>query len=307
MRAARRQRAGLRRDLCCRDRVRQLAAYPERMQAAAPGEIEELSAARDREYIARFQGGSSGARGEIVRPDDMGLAGESVHRAPAGSAARACRVAASNSSGPSGRPHAPHITTPPSRLRNLDETLATIRLRNAQVRRQRSRTAGAAMAQHQKHIRSTIIAQMRDLGVFGSRSAGLSAASGGQGIDVRRLGGVSRGYIGVGALGTGVPRIRRRDDHRPAARKKGEIGAAEARSGEACCRPRSLRNPIAGSLICPDPRTRRGYGGCEVYTSRQQRTWITHTVQRRHDDPLVRTNQRRARPRGLSHADGREA
>src|SRR4029077_1868817 len=60
--------------------VRQLAAYSERMQASGTlGEIEELLVRLGiGEYLAQIQGGIFMSQGEIVRPADLGLAGESV-------------------------------------------------------------------------------------------------------------------------------------------------------------------------------------------------------------------------------------
>src|SRR5262245_49448199 len=60
--------------------VRQLAAYAEHMHArGALGEIEELIVEIGiGEYLAQIQGGIPMSQGEIVRPADLGLAGEAV-------------------------------------------------------------------------------------------------------------------------------------------------------------------------------------------------------------------------------------
>ena len=60
--------------------VRQLAAYAERMQAGGGlGETEELLVEIGiGEYLAQIQGGIPMSQGEIVRPADIGLAGEAV-------------------------------------------------------------------------------------------------------------------------------------------------------------------------------------------------------------------------------------
>ena len=66
--------------------VRQLAAYAERMHArGALGEIEELIVEIGiGEYLAQIQGGIPMSQGEIVRPADLGLAGEAVAARVAG-------------------------------------------------------------------------------------------------------------------------------------------------------------------------------------------------------------------------------
>jgi len=60
--------------------VRQVAAYAERMHAGGGlGETEELLVEIGiGEYLAQIQGGIPMSQGEIVRPADIGLAGETV-------------------------------------------------------------------------------------------------------------------------------------------------------------------------------------------------------------------------------------
>ena len=66
--------------------MRQLAAYAERMQAAGGlAEPEELLVEIGiGEYLAQIQGGIPMSQGEIVRPTDIGLAGEAVATRVAG-------------------------------------------------------------------------------------------------------------------------------------------------------------------------------------------------------------------------------
>src|SRR3979490_225431 len=148
--------------------VRQLAAYAERMHAGGGrGEhgalLVEIGIG---EYLAQIQGGIPMSQGEIVRPADIGLAGEAVAARLAGPAR------AQNASGNVERRarlvelmRAHHGATVGDC--GLDETLATIR----DEMRKFADSAVAPQA-HQWHrtnsyIPLDVLTQMSELGVFG--------------------------------------------------------------------------------------------------------------------------------------------
>jgi len=277
--------------------VRQLAAYAERMQTSgALGEIEELLVRLGiGEYLAQIQGGIFMSQSEIVRPADLGLAGESVaarlagplqalaasqveHRARLVELMRAYHGASIGDCG-------------------LDETLATIR---EEMRKfADSEVAPQAQQWHRtnSYIPLDVVAQMSELGVFGLT---IPQDYGGLGLGKESMCVVSeelsRGYIGVGSLGT-----------------RSEIAAElilgggteeqknrwlpKLASGEGL--PTAVfTEPNSGSDLA-SIKTRAVRQG-EVYKVYGNKTWITHPVRADLMTLLVRTNPSEPGHRGLS-------
>jgi len=185
--------------------LRQLAGYAERMQATGRlGEIEQLIVRIGfGEYLAQILGGIPMSQGEFVRLADLGLSGAAV----------AARVT------PTLESMIADGNTAPLRARlielmrdhpepivgnsGLDETLETIR---AEMRKfSTSEVAPNAQAWHlsNSYIPLEIITQMAELGVFGLT---IPEEYGGMGLGKESMCVVSeelsRGYIGVGSLGT---------------------------------------------------------------------------------------------------------
>ncbi|HET7020299.1 MAG TPA: acyl-CoA dehydrogenase family protein [Xanthobacteraceae bacterium] len=277
--------------------VRQLAAYAERMQTSgALGEIEELLVRLGiGEYLAQIQGGIFMSQSEIVRPADLGLAGESVaarlagplqalaasqveHRARLVELMRAYHGASIGDCG-------------------LDETLATIR---EEMRKfADSEVAPQAQQWHRtnSYIPLDVVAQMSELGVFGLT---IPQDYGGLGLGKESMCVVSeelsRGYIGVGSLGT-----------------RSEIAAELILGGgteEQKNRwlPKLASGEVLPTAVFTEPnsgsdlasiKTRAVRQG-EVYKVYGNKTWITHPVRADLMTLLVRTNPSEPGHRGLS-------
>ncbi len=184
--------------------IRQLAAYADRMHAGgALGEIEELLVELGiGEYLAQIQGGIPMSQGEIVRPADLGLSAEAVAARitvplqgwiAAGNVARRARLVELM------RAH--HDATIGDC--GLDETLSTIR--DEMRKFAETEVVPQAQAWHRtnSYIPLDILTQMSELGVFGLT---IPEEFGGLGLGKESMCVVSeelsRGYIGVGSLGT---------------------------------------------------------------------------------------------------------
>jgi (2S)-methylsuccinyl-CoA dehydrogenase len=277
--------------------VRQLAAYAERMQTSgALGEIEELLVRLGiGEYLAQIQGGIFMSQSEIVRPADLGLAGESVaarlagplqalaasqveHRARLVELMRAYHGASIGDCG-------------------LDETLATIR---EEMRKfADSEVAPQAQQWHRtnSYIPLDVVAQMSELGVFGLT---IPQDYGGLGLGKESMCVVSeelsRGYIGVGSLGT-----------------RSEIAAELILGGgteEQKNRwlPKLASGEVLPTAVFTEPNSGSDLASIktlavrqgEVYKVYGNKTWITHPVRADLMTLLVRTNPSEPGHRGLS-------
>jgi len=277
--------------------VRQLAAYAERMQASGTlGEIEELLVRLGiAEYLAQVQGGIFMSQGEIVRPADLGLAADSVAARLAGPLqalaasqlehrARLVELMREH--------HDPAIGDC-----GLDDTLATIR-----EEMRKFADSEVAPQAHQWHrtnsyIPLAIIAQMSELGVFGLT---IPQDYGGLGLGKESMCVVSeelsRGYIGVGSLGT-----------------RSEIAAELILGGgteEQKNRwlPKLASGEVLPTAVFTEPnsgsdlasiKTRAVRQG-DVYKVYGNKTWITHPVRADLMTLLVRTNPSEPGHRGLS-------
>jgi (2S)-methylsuccinyl-CoA dehydrogenase len=277
--------------------VRQLAAYAERMQASGTlGEIEELLVRLGiGEYLAQVQGGIFMSQGEIVRPADLGLAADSVAARLAGPLqalaasqlehrARLVELMREH--------HDPAIGDC-----GLDDTLTTIR---EEMRKfADSEVAPQAQQWHRTngYIPLAIVAQMSELGVFGLT---IPQDYGGLGLGKESMCVVSeelsRGYIGVGSLGT-----------------RSEIAAELILGGgteEQKNRwlPKLASGEVLPTAVFTEPnsgsdlasiKTRAVRQG-DVYKVYGNKTWITHPVRADLMTLLVRTNPSEPGHRGLS-------
>ncbi len=279
--------------------VRQLAAYAGRMAAdGALGELEEhLVRIALGEYLAQMIGGIPMSQGEMVRPGDLGLSAAQV----------AARI------NPMVEGLIASGNTPERRARlvelmrashgatvgacGLDETLESIR-------DEMRKFADSEVIEHAQkwhltnsYIPLDVIGQMAELGVFGLT---IPEEFGGMGLGKESMCVVSeelsRGYIGVGSLGT-----------------RSEI-AAELILGSGTAEQREKWLPkIASGEVLPtavftEPNTgsdlasikTRAVREGNVYKVYGNKTWITHPVRADLMTLLVRTNPKETGHRGLS-------
>ena len=277
--------------------VRQLAAYAERMHASGGlGEIEELLVQIGiGEYLAQIQGGIPMSQGEIVRPADVGLAAEAV----VGRLAAPLRELASGTVERRARlvelMRAHHDATVGDC--GLDETLGTIR--DEMRKFADSEVAPRAQQWHRtnSYIPLDILAQMSELGVFGLT---ISEEYGGLGLGKELMCVVSeelsRGYIGVGSLGT-----------------RSEIAAeliigAGTEDQKRRWLPKIASGEVLPTAVFTEPNTgsdlaalrTRAVRAGDVYKVYGNKTWITHPVRADLMTLLVRTDPNEPGHRGLS-------
>jgi (2S)-methylsuccinyl-CoA dehydrogenase len=278
--------------------IRQLSAYTERMHAGGGlGEIEELIVQIGvGEYLAQIQGGIPMSQGEIVRPADIGLSSAAVAERMAGSleglmasgnVERRARLVELM------RRH--HEATVGDC--GLDETLTTIR--DEMRKFADSEVMPQAQDWHRKnnYIPFDIITQMSELGVFGLT---IAEEYGGLGLGKESMCVVSeelsRGYIGVGSLGT-----------------RSEIAAELILGSGTEEQKRKWLPSIASGEVLPtavftEPNTgsdlaslkTRAVRDGNVYKVYGNKTWITHPVRADLMTLLVRTNPKEPGYRGLS-------
>jgi (2S)-methylsuccinyl-CoA dehydrogenase len=279
--------------------VRQLAAYGQRMHAAGRlGEIEELLVRIALgEYLAQVLGGIPMSQGEIVRPADLGLSGAAL--AARMTAPLEAMIAAGNT--------AEHRARLVQLLRaqhgalaidqGLDDTLEAIR----EEMRKFAESEVVPFA-HQWHLNNDyipleIIAHMGELGVFGLT---IPEAYGGMGLGKESMCVVSeelsRGYIGVGSLGT-----------------RSEIAAELILGGGTEEQKRAWLPKIASGQVLPtavftEPNTGSDLASLKTRATRAggvykvfgNKTWITHPVRADLMTLLVRTDPNEPGYRGLS-------
>ncbi len=279
--------------------LRQLAGYAERMQAEGKyGEVEDLLVRIGfGEYLAQILGGIPMSQGETVRLSDLGLSRAEVaaritpaveHLMDTGNtpARRARLVEIIN-----------HHTEPTYGNAGLDETLEAIR---EEMRKfSASEVVPHAQGWHLKneYIPLDVIGQMSELGVFGLT---LPEEFGGMGLGKESMCVVSeelsRGYIGVGSLGT-----------------RSEIAAELILGSGTEDQKRKWLPLIASGEILPtavftEPNTgsdlaslkTRAVREGNVYKIYGNKTWITHPVRADLMTLLVRTDPKQTGYRGLS-------
>ena len=280
--------------------VRQLASYAERLSEAGTfGELEDLIVRIGLgEYLSQILGGIPMNQGEVVRPVDVGLSVSDVARrftgaadtliATGNTAANRARLAVlvqeQESSGHFGDPA-------------LDETLIAIRdeMRKFSV-------AEVLPHAHEWHLENAyipldVVAKLAELGVFGLT---LPESYGGMGLGKESMCVVSeelsRGYIGVGSLGT-----------------RSEIacelilaGGTEAQKDHWL--PKIASGEILPTAVFTEPNTgsdlaslkTRAVREGDVYKVSGNKTWITHPVRADVMTLLVRTNPEEPGYKGLS-------
>ena len=279
--------------------VRQLAAYAARMAGDGTlGELEDLLIRIGLgEYVAQITGGIPMSQGEVVRPFDLGLSAAQV-------AARMNPIIESLAVGGNTAERRARLielirTTHGATVGacGLDETLESIR---EEMRKfADSEVIGHAQGWHRtnSYIPLEIIAQMSELGVFGLT---IPEEFGGLGLGKESMCVVSeelsRGYIGVGSLGT-----------------RSEI-AAELILGSGTSEqkqkwlPKIASGEVLPTAVFTEPNTgsdlasikTRAVREGDVYKVYGNKTWITHPVRADLMTLLVRTNPKEAGHRGLS-------
>jgi (2S)-methylsuccinyl-CoA dehydrogenase len=278
--------------------VRQLAAYAERMRGAGRlGAIEDLVVRIGLgEYLAQMIGGIPMSQGELVRPADLGLSMDQV-------AARITpaveTLIAGNDAGNRARlielmreHHGVSIGDP-----GLDDTLDAIR----EEMRKFAESEVEPHA-HQWHLKNNyipleIIAQMAELGVFGLT---IPESYGGMGLGKESMCVVSeelsRGYIGVGSLGT-----------RSEIAAELILGSGTEEQKEKWL-PRIASGEVLPTAVFTEPNTGSDLASLktraervgDLYRVYGSKTWITHPVRADLMTLLVRTNPREKGYRGLS-------
>jgi (2S)-methylsuccinyl-CoA dehydrogenase len=279
--------------------ARQLAVYVTR--ATADGTLSELEEHLVRigigEYIAQITGGIAMSQNEVVRPADLGLSMSQVASritlplqilvTTGNTADRRARVVALMREGDSAT----------IGVGRLDDTLAPIRKEMRKFAD--TEVVGHAQKWHltNSYIPLETIAQMSRLGVFGltipEEYGGMSLGKESMCVVSEEL---SRGYIGVGSLGT-----------------RSEIAAELILGGGTDEQKRKWLPKIASGEVLPtavftEPNTgsdlaslkTRAVREGNVYKVYGSKTWITHPVRADLMTLLVRTNPNEAGHRGLS-------
>jgi (2S)-methylsuccinyl-CoA dehydrogenase len=279
--------------------IRQLAAYTADMVGKGSlGEIEEhLVRIGLGEYLAQIVGGIPMSQCEIVRPSDLGLTAAQV--AARLNPAMERLIATGNTTERRARLveliRAHHHATVGAC--GLDDTLESIR---EEMRRfADSEVIGKAQGWHRtnSYIPLDVIGQMSELGVFGLT---IPEQFGGMGLGKESMCVVSeelsRGYIGVGSLGT-----------------RSEIAAELILGGGTAEQKQKWLPKIASGEILPtavftEPNTgsdlaslkTRAVREGDIYKVYGNKTWITHPVRADLMTLLVRTNPKEPGHRGLS-------
>ena len=279
--------------------IRQLAAYAERLQAAGSfGETEELLVRIGAgEFLAQILGGIPMSQGEIVRLADLGLSTSAV--AARVTAAVDHLIATGNTAPRRARlaelmRDRPDVTVGAC---GLDETLDSIR-------EEMRKFADGQVVPHaqQWHLRNEyipleVLEQMSELGVF---SLTIPEDYGGMGLGKELMCVVSeelsRGYIGVGSLGT-----------------RSEIAAELILGSGTEDQKRKWLPMIASGEVLPtavftEPNTGSDLASLRTRAVREgntykvygNKTWITHPVRADLMTLLVRTNPVESGYRGLS-------
>ncbi len=278
--------------------LRQLCGYAQRLlDMQALGEVEELLLRIGfGEYFAQILGGIPMSQGEIVRLSDLGLSAGAVARltpaveeliASGNTAvhrARLAQVMREQHGGPVG-------------ACGLDETLEAIREQMRKFADERVVPHAQQWHLHNAYIPLEVIAQMAELGVF---SLTIPQEYGGIGLGKESMCVVSeelsRGYIGVGSLGT-----------------RSEI-AAELVLGSGTQEqkrkwlPKIACGDVLPTAVFTEPDTGSDLAALKTRAVREgdcyrvygNKTWITHPVRADLMTLLVRTNPAETGYRGLS-------
>jgi (2S)-methylsuccinyl-CoA dehydrogenase len=279
--------------------IRQLTAYAQRLiEAGQFGEIEELLVSIGAgEYLAQILGGIPMSQGEIVRLSDLGLSASAV--AARVSPAVEQLIASGNTAPRRARlaelMRAQHGATVGAC--GLDETLEAIREEMRKFADDKVVTSAQEWHLNNEYIPLDVIAQMSELGVF---SLTIPEDYGGMGLGKESMCVVSeelsRGYIGVGSLGT-----------------RSEIAAELILGSGTEEQKRQWLPKIASGEVLPtavftEPNTgsdlaslkTRAVRDGDAYNVFGNKTWITHPVRADLMTLLVRTDPAEKGYRGLS-------
>ena len=279
--------------------VRQLASYAERMRTEGRfGEIEALLVSIGMgEYLAQMLGGIPISQGEIVRPADLGLTAAQV--AARVTPAVETLIATGNSAANRARlvelMRAHHGATVGDC--GLDDTLEAIR--DEMRKFADSEVVPYAQNWHREntYIPMETVTHMAELGVFGLT---IPEDYGGLGLGKESMCVVSeelsRGYIGVGSLGT-----------------RSEIAAELILGGGTDEQKKKWLPKLASGEVLPtavftEPNTgsdlaslkTRAVRDGDAYSVHGNKTWITHPVRADLMTLLVRTNPKEPGYRGIS-------
>jgi (2S)-methylsuccinyl-CoA dehydrogenase len=281
--------------------LRQMASWAERLEAEAKfGAFEQLIlAAAFAEYLAQISGGIPMNQGEIVRPDAMGIAKSEIRRFE-DDAAVVELVAYGSSDGVKAR-LAGLIAAQPNATTFGNAGLDEIHGDLVETMHRFSAAEVLPFA-HEWHLKNEyipleLIGKLADMGVFG---LSLPEEFGGVGLGKEAMCVVSeelsRGYIGVGSLGTRSEIAGELILHNGTPEQKAKY-LPKIASGEML--PTAVfTEPNVGSDLA-SLKTRAVREG-DVYTITGQKTWITHPVRADVMTVLVRTNPAEKGHRGLS-------
>ncbi len=279
--------------------IRQLSAYAERMsEQGRLGEIEELLVRIGAgEFLAQMAGGILMSQGELVRPSDLGLDAKAVAARFAGAADEL--IATGNTVENRARLIALMAEHSGATVGDcgLDDILDTMREEMRKFADTEVMPHAQAWHRTNSYIPLEVIGKMADLGVFGLT---IPEEFGGLGLGKESMCVVSeelsRGYIGVGSIGT-----------------RNEI-AAELILGSGTDEqktkwlPKLASGEVLPTAVFTEPntgsdlaslRTRAQRDG-DVYKVNGNKTWITHPVRADLMTLLVRTNPKEPGYRGLS-------
>jgi (2S)-methylsuccinyl-CoA dehydrogenase len=279
---------------------RQLVAYAGRMIAAGRfGPIEDaVTRIGLGEYLAQISGGIPMSQGEIARPADLGLGAAQV----ASRLGQSAQALIANGNTAERRAHLVELMRGESQHATVgdcgvDETLDSIR--DEMRKFADSEVIPHAQRWHltNSYIPLQTIAQMSELGVFGLT---IPEDYGGMGLGKESMCVVSeelsRGYIGVGSLGT-----------------RSEIAAELILNAGTIEQKNKWLPKIASGEVFPtavftEPNTgsdlasikTRAVRDAGTYKVFGNKTWITHPVRADLMTLLVRTNPKETGHRGLS-------
>jgi len=251
------------------------------------------------EYLAQITGGIAMSQGEIVRPADMGV-NESAVQEFLGDPSVITLTAKGNSANARAQLAgliAESLASGDFGTLGLDETLGMVRDQFHRFVEDKVKEDAHGWHLEDKLIPMEIIDQMAELGVFGltipEEYGGLGMGKIAMCVVTEEL---SRGYIGVGSLGT-----------------RSEIAAELIRGGGTEEQKQQWLPKIASGEILPtavftEPntgsdlaslRTRARLDG-EVYRVTGNKTWITHAARANMMTLLTRTNPDQPGYKGLS-------
>jgi (2S)-methylsuccinyl-CoA dehydrogenase len=279
--------------------IRQLSAYTNRMSEQGRfGELEELLVRIGAgEFLAQMAGGILMSQGELVRPTDLGLDAKAVAARFAGAAEEL--IATGNTTENRARLIALMADHSGATVGDcgLDDILDTMREEMRKFADTEVMPHAQGWHRTNSYIPLEVIGKMAELGVFGLT---IPEEFGGLGLGKESMCVVSeelsRGYIGVGSIGT-----------------RNEI-AAELILGSGTDEqktkwlPKLASGEVLPTAVFTEPntgsdlaslRTRASREG-DVYKVNGNKTWITHPVRADLMTLLVRTNPKEPGYRGLS-------